>query len=65
MNKKDTFIKSKSKDKQKKKKKKKKVVFMNSYAETYKNRKTNSIIEGRKKDIEMFKQSYSQKKEVS
>ena len=45
--------------------KKKKVVFMNSYAETYKNRKTNSIIEGRKKDIEMFKQSYSQKKEVS
>ena len=38
---------------------------MNSYAETYKNRKTNSIIEGRKKDIEMFKQSYSQKKEVS
>ena len=65
MNKKDTFRKSKSKDKKKKSKSKKKVVFMNSYAETYKNRKTNSITEERKKDIEIFKQSYSQRKEVS
>ena len=65
VNKKDTFKKSKSTNKKRKEKIKKKVVFVNSYAETYKNRKGNSIIDERKKDIEMFKQSYSQRKEVS